>query len=358
MKIGIVGCGNIARNVHVPVWKKIREARVAGVCDLNEASARMMASETGAKKYESLGDLLADDNIDIIDICTPTSTHFDISIEALRAGKHVLVEKPMALRSALAKEMLNEAHRRDRRIGVVQHYLYSRGFLKLKEILAGKDLFHVEINFWTDRWVPPDHWSVKEEIGGGLLFEQGVHSCYILVGLIGQPDTLTAAGFYRLERSDFNTCDIFTSFKKGQTTGSIHISPAMFGKHTCILIGDFGEIHWDLTNDNITKLWEYGGGLLSRLLPRGGSLPGGFTFSYNRVRLGVSIAFSAFKKGLRYAMFGSREYDQYRLFTAFLEEIRNPDKATFFSSGEVGYETLRLLERIKSLYKGALKGGC
>ena len=347
LKVGIVGCGWISRNVHIPTWRRMPNIRISAVTDLNQEARKKIASELDVKEYADMDAMLCDEGIDIIDICTPTSSHFQLAMEALKAGKHVLVEKPMALKSHRAKMMVDEAKKRDLRIGVVHHYLYSRGFLKVKEEMA-QDLWHVKINFWGGKHVEEDHWALKEDVGGGLLFEQGVHPCYILVGLLGLPDTLTATGFYRLDNSHLNTCDLFVSFKKGLTTGSLHISPTEFDSHTCIFIGKFGEVHWDLTNDGITKLRDPRG-------PRGGFMYAGLKFSYNRLSLGVSALTSGLAKGLRFAIRGVKEYDQYRLFRAFIDNIQKPD-ATFYSTGEVGYQVVKLLEDIKSSLRETERG--
>ena len=340
LRIGIVGCGWVARNIHIPVWTRLPNVTIAGVLDLNQEVSREVASQLNAKSYPSLEAMLDSGAIDIIDICTPTFSHYEICLKALRAGKHVLTEKPIALTSRDAEEMIEEARRRDRRLGVVQHYLYSRGFQRVcqMENEIGKPL-HVEINFWAGKHIAPSHWSLKEEVGGGMLFEQGIHACYILVGLIGLPEEVTATGG-RLDTHDFlNTCDIFVQFTKGSTTGSIHLLPTESYGHTCVVIGEHGEIFWDLTNDAVVKLKNI---TLSDPI-----LSAGLNFSYNRVRLGISAGWASLCKGLRYSFLRSREYDQFRLFKAFVNHIKNPD-APFLSSGELGCLAVKLLEKIKA----------
>ena len=343
LRVGIVGCGWVARNIHIPVWTKLSSTNIAGVLDLNQEVSREVASRLNVKSYPSLEAMLNSGTIDIIDICTPTSSHHEICLKALRAGKHVLTEKPVALTSSDAKEMTEEAHRRDLRLGVVQHYLYSRGFQRIRRMEndIGK-LLHIEINFWAGKHAPPSHWSLKEEVGGGILFEQGVHACYILVGLIGLPEEVVATG-RRLDNHDcLNTCDMLIQFKKGPTTGSIRLSPTEFYGHTCVMIAERGEILWDLTNDAVVKLKDSTLGY-----PRHPILNAGFRFSYNRTRLGISVGWASLCKGLRYFFLRSREYDQFRLFKAFVNYIKDPG-APFLSSGELGYLTVKLMEKVKA----------
>lgn len=96
-KIGIIGCGKIAQVRHIPEYSSASAAELAGFYDLNEGRAGELVAQYGGKAYSSYEELLADPHIDAVSVCVANHAHAEITIAALRAGKHVLCEKPMAM---------------------------------------------------------------------------------------------------------------------------------------------------------------------------------------------------------------------------------------------------------------------
>ena len=94
--IGIIGCGKIAQVRHIPEYADHPQAKLAGFFDLNQDRAQALAEQWGGKAYSSWEELLADPAIDAVSVCVANNAHAQISIAALKAGKHVLCEKPMA----------------------------------------------------------------------------------------------------------------------------------------------------------------------------------------------------------------------------------------------------------------------
>ena len=105
IRIGIIGCGKIAQVRHLPEYAANPHVELAGYYDLNTQRAQEMAAQYGGKVYESYFDLLNDPSIDAVSICVENRSHAEISTAALYAGKHVLCEKPMAMRYEDAKEL-------------------------------------------------------------------------------------------------------------------------------------------------------------------------------------------------------------------------------------------------------------
>ena len=105
MNFGILGCGMIA-NVHADAIKKIENATLIGVADNYVEFAQKFADKHGAKAYASYKEMLADKEIDAVCICTPSCFHAQNAIDAMRAGKHVVLEKPMALSTKDADEVI------------------------------------------------------------------------------------------------------------------------------------------------------------------------------------------------------------------------------------------------------------
>ena len=112
VRIGIIGCGGIANGKHLPALQKVKEAELVAFCDIIEEKAVKAAKEYGtpdAKVYTDYKELLKDESIDAVHVLTPNRSHSFISIDAMRAGKHVMCEKPMAKTYAEAKEMVEVA---------------------------------------------------------------------------------------------------------------------------------------------------------------------------------------------------------------------------------------------------------
>ena len=94
--IGIIGCGKIAQVRHIPEYADNPDTQLTAFYDLNAARAQELAERYGAKAYDSVEALLADPNVDAVSICSANTSHAQIAVAALEAGKHVLCEKPMA----------------------------------------------------------------------------------------------------------------------------------------------------------------------------------------------------------------------------------------------------------------------
>ena len=112
VKIGIIGCGGIAKQKHLPSLKADPRAELVAFCDLIEERAQWAAKEYGApdaKVYTDYRELLRDPEIEVVHVLTPNRSHCELTCDALRAGKHVMCEKPMAKTYADAKKMLETA---------------------------------------------------------------------------------------------------------------------------------------------------------------------------------------------------------------------------------------------------------
>jgi len=122
LKIGIIGCGGIAKGKHLPALAKQRhKAEMTAFCDIELDRAELAAKEYGteeAKVYTDYKELLKDPSIDVVHVLTPNSTHAVITVAALEAGKHVMCEKPMAMNTAEAQQMLDAAKRTGKKLTI------------------------------------------------------------------------------------------------------------------------------------------------------------------------------------------------------------------------------------------------
>ena len=186
VRVGIIGCGGIANGKHLPSIKKLAERGVREIvafCDLIEEKAAKAAKEYGtpdAKVYTDYKELLKDESIESIHVCTPNRSHSFITVDALHAGKNVICEKPMAINSAEAKKMLDAAKETGKilTIGYQNRQRPECRYLKAtcEDGVLG-EIYYAKAHAIRRRAVPT--WGVflnEYEQGGGPLIDIGTHA--------------------------------------------------------------------------------------------------------------------------------------------------------------------------------------
>ncbi len=183
LRVGIIGCGGIANGKHMPAIKKIKEAEMVAFCDIVVEKAEEAAKKygvEGAKVYEDYKELLKDESIDVVHVCTPNRSHSFITIDSLEAGKHVMCEKPMAKTYAEAKAMCEAAKRTGKKLTIGYQQRWRDESIYLKEACDNGDLgdiYYAKAIALRRRAVPT--WGVflnEYEQGGGPLIDIGTHA--------------------------------------------------------------------------------------------------------------------------------------------------------------------------------------
>ncbi|MCR4614804.1 MAG: Gfo/Idh/MocA family oxidoreductase [Clostridiales bacterium] len=183
VKIGIIGCGSIANNKHMPSLAKIPNVKMIAFCDIIEEKAIAAAKKFGtenAKVFTDYKELLQDDEIEVIHVCTPNRSHSFITIDSLEAGKHVMCEKPMAKTYAEAKEMLEAAKRTGKKLTFGYQSRWRDDAQYLKRCCENGELgeiYYARALALRRRAVPT--WGVflnEYEQGGGPLIDIGTHA--------------------------------------------------------------------------------------------------------------------------------------------------------------------------------------
>ncbi len=196
LKVGIIGTGLIAQIAHIPAY--IEEgAEVAGICDVVEERLKSVSDQFSIPKtYMDYRDLLADQEIKAVSICTPNYLHAKITIDALNAGKDVLCEKPMAMNVKEAKSML-EASKKTGKILMMGFNNRFRGDIqKLKQFIddgkLGK-IYYAKVGYMRRRGTPKGWFTVKNESGGGPVIDIGVHIIDLTRYLMGNPQPVAVS---------------------------------------------------------------------------------------------------------------------------------------------------------------------
>lgn len=182
-KIGIIGCGGIANGKHMPSLAKLEDVEMVAFCDIVKERAEKAKFEFGtedATVYEDFHELLKDGNIDIIHVCTPNSSHAEISIAALESGKHVMCEKPMAKTGEEGRAMLEAAKRTGKKLTIGYQNRFRTDSQYLHTICQEGELGDIYVGkakAIRRRAVPT--WGVfldEEAQGGGPLIDIGTHA--------------------------------------------------------------------------------------------------------------------------------------------------------------------------------------
>ncbi|MBA8793716.1 putative dehydrogenase [Friedmanniella endophytica] len=197
LRIGVIGGGAIA-NLHLTSYAKNPDVEIAAIADVNADRAATVAAQWGASRsYGSPAELLADADIDAVSICTWNNTHAELAVAAVEAGKHVLVEKPLARTYAEARTVQEAAEKSDRVVSVGFVRRFSTNCRVLKSFIdEGRlgDIYYAKASA-IRRVGNPGGWFADKSIsGGGPLIDVGVHVIDLCWYLMGSPRAVAVSG--------------------------------------------------------------------------------------------------------------------------------------------------------------------
>jgi predicted dehydrogenase len=200
INVAVIGCGKIASSQHIPAYYKNPLSQIKYLVDIIPERARELADKYHVPYTTAdFRDILTDQDIKAVSICTPNQTHAPIAIACLEAGKHVLCEKPAAISFALVRQMQAAAAHNDRilNIGVVNRF--NTAVNKIRDMILGDELgklYHIYCSFRSHRSIPGlgGQFTTQSLCGGGVLIDWGVHFLDLIFYCIGQPEILTVSG--------------------------------------------------------------------------------------------------------------------------------------------------------------------
>lgn len=190
--IAVIGCGRIAKNAHFPAITQLKNVRIKYACDLIIEKAEQF-KEKYPQIEQTITDYkiaLNDSEVDAVFVLTPNYAHYTVTMDALKAGKHVLCEKPVTINYALSVEMAKEAEKQGKMLAIGVCNRYNKSVEMLKEwIEEGKfgNIYHVYCSFRGFRNIPGlgGDFTTKSQSGGGVLIDWGVHFFDIILYLLG-----------------------------------------------------------------------------------------------------------------------------------------------------------------------------
>jgi len=187
VRVGIVGCGRISV-LHEMGYRGRNDARIVAVCDTNKGRAQERAKAWGVSKvYTDYEDLLADPEVDLVELLVPHHLHADMTVAACQAGKHVSVQKPMALSVAEAERMIAAAKKQGVLLRVYENFVFYPPHVRAKEMIEAGEIgepqmirLHVGTGTSKTEWhVPLSAWvwrfDERKSGGGPLIFDHGYH---------------------------------------------------------------------------------------------------------------------------------------------------------------------------------------
>ena len=195
LRVGLVGIGGMG-GCHFGNYANVENAEIVAVCDVRKQYAKEKVNNKNIKVYSNLSRMLKNEELDMIDICTPSYLHKDMAIKLLKAGYHVLCEKPMTLNARDAKKVL-EASKATNKKFMVAHvvrfmapYMYLRSVIESGELgkLLRLDMKRISsIPTWS--W---EDWMRDEKRSGGVATDLSIHDIDFVQSVLGMPDKITA----------------------------------------------------------------------------------------------------------------------------------------------------------------------
>jgi scyllo-inositol 2-dehydrogenase (NADP+) len=252
LKIGIVGFGKSAQQIHMPLINQTGGVDVVGIYSRQPRELLFL------KSYQSYERLLQDSNVDIVVITTPNFLHYEHVKLALMSNKHVIVEKPAGYSSKMLNELSMLACERGLCLAVFYNRVYDSDFLTLQKIISHGfvgSIKKLEYQFFRYHPCVGTKWKDQDYLGSGVLYDLGSHMIHQMLTIFGSLD-LTVAEIYR-QREHATVCDSFSLILKSKAiTIDLHTDSMIKGSGKRFLAeGDMGsvEIHGDCAQELFLK---------------------------------------------------------------------------------------------------------
>jgi UDP-N-acetyl-2-amino-2-deoxyglucuronate dehydrogenase len=198
LKVGILGAGLIAP-IHAAGFQEVPDlAEVVAVCDIDRENAENLAGLFDARIYSDYHDLLSDPQVDLVDLLLPHALHHAAALAVIRSGKHLLLEKPVAVTYLQSLEIQQAAQKAGIHFGVAENTRFIRAYIEAEKVIRSGRLGEINLvrTFLPAnervRLSSEDFWGKQRDLGGGALIDSGPHTFYLLKWLFGEIKELVA----------------------------------------------------------------------------------------------------------------------------------------------------------------------
>lgn len=256
---GIIGTGSIA-DFHAAAIKEIERGKLVAAANRTEARAKAFAEKEGCGYVTDYKDLLANPDIDIVCVTTSSGSHAPIGLDVLNAGKHLIIEKPIAMNTKDSLELIRTAKKNGVKLSVISQRRFEAQHVAVRNVLdsgaLGKLLLvEVSLPFYrAQSYYDSAEWRGTIDQDGGALMNQGIHSIDLLLWFGGLVDTVygkTATNTHRMEAEDLGLALLtFKNGAFGTIMASTSIQPGfaaalnLYGEHGTIKLEGSSVTHW------------------------------------------------------------------------------------------------------------------
>lgn len=265
IKFALTGCGRICPK-HIESLKNIPDVSIVAVCDIIEEKAKRFASMLQVPYYTDYLKMIDAEDIDVVNILTPSGMHWKMAIEAMNRGKHVIVEKPMALKITHADKMIEAADKNGVRLFVVKQNRFNVAVIKAREAFEKNRFGKLVLGTVRVRWsrdqsyYNQDSWRGTWENDGGALTNQASHHIDLLQWFFGEVESvmaMTATALVNIEAEDTGVAVL--RFKSG-ALGVIEATTATRPKDlegSLSVLGENGTVEIGGFAVNKIKTWNF-----------------------------------------------------------------------------------------------------
>jgi predicted dehydrogenase len=304
VKLGIIGCGIAARELHFPALQRLKDKfKITVVCNHTEPKAKSFAEMAGGVPYVlDYHELLQRDDIDAVDIILPIHLSYAVTKDALAAGKHVIVEKPLAANLEEADQMLILEKLHPQVKMVAENFRYRKTFLRVKEIIKNDGIGQPYAVFWNvfyfvnkqNKYAMTD-WRIHHLYPGGFITDGGVHNIAVLRYWFG--NITSGIAFTKSINPEIGKLDTmsfqFTTESKVDGVFNVFFSSNGYAENRIIILGREGSL---VIESNTITLKKAGAQDRAETMEDDGGYQGQFDDFYDAIRTGKSVK-SSFSEG-------------------------------------------------------------
>ncbi len=265
-KFALLGCSRISKRHIEAISSLSQRCKLEDVCDVDEVSLEKTALETSANPYKDYNEMLSKSKADCIIVTTPNGMHSNHSINAAKAGFHVITEKPMATKVQDAQKMIKTFQSLDKKLFVVKQVRFTKSIQMIKKALeAGRfgNIYLVNLNlFWTrpQEFYDSAPWRGSLDMDGGTLLNQGSHYIDIIDWLFGPVTEVSAMNGTLGRNIEVEDTSVINLRLGSNTLGSIAITILTYPQNlecSLTIIGEKGTVQLGGPSLNKFLKWEF-----------------------------------------------------------------------------------------------------